>query len=96
MHMEYIYIAIAGYREGAAQNLRRVLHEYKADITTLQEIGWSGDIYYGCQTRKNEFGVGGKTRYCVINWVPIREGVGVIRLNAKFYNISIICAHCTH
>lgn len=90
-------------------NLRRILSDYKADITALQEtrkIGISEDkdrskyqcdIYFSGNPEKREFGVGfavrGKARFCVNRWVPINERICMLRIKAKFYYISIICAH---
>lgn len=90
-------------------DLRRILSDYKADITALQEtrkIGISEDkdrskyqcdIYFSGNPEKREFGVGfavrGKARFFVNRWVPINERICMLRIKAKFYYISIICAH---
>lgn len=91
------------------QDLRRILSEYKADITALQETRKIGtteekdrskyqcDIYFSGNPNKREFGVGfavkGKARFCINRWVPINERICMLRIKAKFYYISIICAH---
>uniref|UniRef100_T1H5B8 Endonuclease/exonuclease/phosphatase domain-containing protein n=1 Tax=Megaselia scalaris TaxID=36166 RepID=T1H5B8_MEGSC len=58
------------YTRGAVQDLRRDLSEYKADISVLREIRWTGkgkledkskfqcDIYFSCYLSKHELGVG--------------------------------------
>lgn len=84
------------------------LRDYRMDITALQEMKWMGkgeredkknqcDIYYSCHPSKREFGVGfavrGKTRFCVTRWTPINERLCILRVKARFYNISIICIH---
>ena len=97
------------WRAGATTDLKKVLQGYNIDITALQEIRWTGkgeiedrsryqcDLYYSCHPSKHEFGVGfavrGKARNCVTRWTPINERLCILRVKAKFYNISIICAH---
>ena len=77
------------YRGGATQDLRRILTDYKAEITALQEIRWLGkgelidkstyhcDVYYSCAPKNRELGVGfalrGKARNAVIRWEPVNE-----------------------
>ena len=94
---------------GRFEDLKKILQTYKADITALQEIRWNGkgeledrtkyqcDLYFSCTPEKREFGVGfavrGKARHCVTRWVPINERLCILRIKARFYNISLICAH---
>ncbi|XP_055371661.1 craniofacial development protein 2-like [Condylostylus longicornis] len=86
--------------------LENVLVQYKADITAIQEIRWIGsgvvrkkkcDIYYSCHKKHHILGcgfvVGDGLRRNVIGFSPINERLAVIRIRAKFYNISLICAH---
>lgn len=97
------------HKSGRLEDLRKILQTYKSDITALQEIRWKGkgeledkskyqcDLYYSCPLNKHEFGVGfavrGKVRHCVTRWTPINERICILRVKAKFYNISLICAH---
>ena len=94
------------YREGASIQLVDVLNKYKADITAIQEMRWTGqgcvkkptcDIYYSCHAEKHEFGVGfvvGKRlRHLVSRFTPVNERLATIRIKAKFHYISLICAH---
>ncbi|XP_043064519.1 uncharacterized protein LOC122320475 [Drosophila ficusphila] len=89
------------YRPGAAQQLADTLNECKADITAIQEMRWKGqencDIYYSCHTERHEFGcgfvVGAKLRHRVSHFLPINERIAIIRISAKFFNISLICVH---
>lgn len=94
------------YRPGAAQQLADALTKCKADITAIQEMRWIGqgclkknncDIYYSCHPERHEFGcgfvVGAKLRRRVSHFTPINERLATIRITAKFFNISLICAH---
>ncbi|XP_055390543.1 craniofacial development protein 2-like [Condylostylus longicornis] len=94
------------YTPGASNNLENLLVQYKADITAIQEIRWIGsgilkkkkcDIYYSCHKKHHILGcgfvVGNRLRRNVIGFKPINERLAVIRIRAKFYNISLICAH---
>ena len=94
------------YRPGAAQQLADTLNELKADITAIQEMRWKGqgrirksncDIYYSCLNDRHEFGcgfvVGAKLRHRASHFTPVSERIATIRITAKFFNISLICAH---
>ena len=94
------------YTEGASIQLVNVLRKYKADITAIQEIRWKGqgcakrqscDIYYSCHAERREFGcgfvVGERLRNLVLQFTPVNERIARIRIKAKFFNISLICAH---
>ena len=54
-------------------------------------------IYYSRDLEKHEAGVSfpdrGNARYCVSRWVPINKRLCILRVKARFYNISIICAY---
>ena len=93
---------------GGRLDLIKALTEYKSDITALQEVRWIGEggiednrnkcvIYYIGDPEIHEKGVGfairGDARYCVTRCVPINRQLCILRLKAKFYNISIICAY---
>lgn len=93
-------------RDGASIQLVNVLKDYKADITALQEIRWKGqgcckkqfcDIYYSCHAKKRIFGcgfaVGERLRNLVLQFTPVNERLATIRIKAKYFNISFICAH---
>ena len=94
------------YREGASIQLVNVLKKYKADITALQEIRWKGqgcrkmqscDIYYSGHAEKRilgcGFAVGERLRDLVLQFTPVNERLATIRIIAKYFNISLICAH---
>ena len=94
------------YRDGAHIQLVNVLNNYKADITALQEIRWKGqgcckmqscDIYYSGHAEKRilgcGFAVGERLRNLVLQFTPVNERLATIRIRAKFFNISLICAH---
>ena len=94
------------YRPGADTQLENVLSKYKADITALQEVRWTGqgcskrrscDIYYSGHVSRHEFGcgfaVGKRLRHLVSRFTPIDERLAAIRIKAKYFNISLICAH---
>ncbi|XP_073814500.1 uncharacterized protein [Musca autumnalis] len=95
------------YREGAVFALADVLGKYKADITAIQEIRWTGKdvtttpkgdaLYYSCHDTKHEFGcgfvVGRRLKHLVSSFTPVNERLATIRFKAKFFNISFICAH---
>ena len=93
---------------GGRLDLIKALTKYKTDITALQEMRWTGvgeredkrnkcDIYYSGDPEKREaevgFAVRGNARYCVSQWVPINKRLCILRVKARFYNISIICAY---
>ena len=93
-------------REGATIQLVNVLKEYKADITAIQEMRWKGqgcsneqfcDIYYSCHEEKRNFGcgfvVGERFRNLVLQFTPVNERLATLRIKAKYFNNSIICAH---
>jgi sorting nexin-29 len=82
------------------------LSNLKADITAIQEMRWNGkgcmkkrncDIYYSCHTDRREFGcgfvVGARLRHRVSQFTPVNERLATIRVAARFFNISLICAH---
>ncbi|XP_054082672.1 uncharacterized protein LOC105219245 isoform X1 [Zeugodacus cucurbitae] len=87
--------------EGASAQLVDVLVRVKADIPAIQEMRWTGhgrkkmgpcDIYYSGHIKERKFGVGfvvgERLRRRVLAFTPVDE-----RLKAKFFNISLICAH---
>ncbi|XP_060665561.1 uncharacterized protein LOC132797804 [Drosophila nasuta] len=94
------------YRPGAAQQLADTLNKCRTDITAIQEMRWIGqgcikkkncDIYYSCHPERHEFGcgfvVGARLRRRVSHFRPTNERIATIRITAKFFNISLICAH---
>ncbi|XP_073848775.1 uncharacterized protein [Musca autumnalis] len=95
------------YREGAVFALADVLEKYKVDITAIQEIRWIGKgvtttpkgdaLYYSCHDVKHEFGCGfvvsRRLKHLVSSFTPVNERLAAIRIKAKFFNISFICAH---
>lgn len=95
------------YREGAVYALADVLEKYKADITALQEVRWNGKgvtttpkgdaLYYSCHETRHEFGCGfvvsRRLKHLVSRFTPVDERLATIRIKAKFFNISLICAH---
>ena len=94
------------YRPGVTIQLADVLENYKADITAIQEMRWTGhgctkrkncDIYYSCHEKRHEFGcgfvVGKRLRHLVSRFNPVSERIATIRIRAKYFNITLICAH---
>ncbi|XP_062123260.1 craniofacial development protein 2-like [Drosophila sulfurigaster albostrigata] len=92
--------------EGASIQLADALEKLKADITAIQEMRWTGqgcskrancDIYYSCHAERREFGCGfvvsRRLRHHVSNFTPVSERLATIRVKARFFNLSIICAH---
>lgn len=82
------------------------LTDYDPDITALQEIGWVGtrkmrkpnwDLYYSGHEQQHIFGtgflVGKRANQRIIGFTPIDMRICVLRMEATFYNISIINAH---
>ena len=57
----------------------------------------SCDVYYSCHIDKHKFGCGfvvsKRLRHIVFGFTSVNERIGTIRIRAKFYNISLICAH---
>ena len=95
------------YREGAVYQLADVLEKYKADITAIQEMRWTGKgvtttpkgdaLYYSCHESRHEFGCGfvvsRRLKSLVSRFTPVDERLATIRIKAKFFNISLLCAH---
>jgi len=94
------------YTPGASNLLEKVLMQYRADITAIQEMRWIGsgslkkrncDIYYSCHAKHHIFGcgfvIGGKARQNVIGFTPYSERLAAIRIKGKFFNISLLCVH---
>ena len=92
--------------DGASAQLADALIKCRADITAIQEMRWIGqgckrqahcDIYYSCHAERREFGCGfvvsKRLRHLVSAFTPVDERLATIRIKAKFYNISLICAH---
>ena len=92
--------------EGASARLVDVLVRVKADITAIQEMRWTGqgkknigpcDVYYSCHVKERKFGVGfvvgERLRRQVLSFTPVDERLATIRIKARFFNISLICAH---
>ncbi|XP_054086336.1 craniofacial development protein 2 isoform X1 [Zeugodacus cucurbitae] len=92
--------------EGASAQLVDVLIRLKADITAIQEVRWTGqgrkkvgpcDIYYSGHIKERKFGVGfvvgERLRRRVLAFTPVDERLATIRIKARFFNISLICAH---
>ena len=57
------------------------------------------NIHYSCHAEKSEFGCGfvvdQSLRHLVSGFTSVNERVAKIRIKAKFYNISLICAHAS-
>ncbi|XP_051858036.1 uncharacterized protein LOC127565056 [Drosophila albomicans] len=55
------------------------------------------DIYYSCHAERREFGCGfvvsRRLRHHVSNFTPVSERLATNRVKARFFNLSIICAH---
>ncbi|XP_054085589.1 craniofacial development protein 2-like [Zeugodacus cucurbitae] len=92
--------------EGASVQLVDVLVRVKADITAIQEMRWTGqvrkkvgpcDINYSGHIKERKFGVGfvvgERLRRRVLAFTPVDERLATIRIKARFFNISLICAH---
>ena len=54
-------------------------------------------MYYSCHIDKHEFGCGfvvsKRLRHLVSGFTPVTKRIATILIRAKFYNISLICAH---
>ncbi|XP_054091892.1 craniofacial development protein 2-like [Zeugodacus cucurbitae] len=72
----------------------------------IQEMRWTGqgqkkvgpcDIYYSGYIKERKFGVGfvvgERLRHRVLAFHPVDERLTTIRIKARFFNISLICAH---
>ena len=70
--------------------MKNLLKRYNIDITALQEIRWKGN---GQDEDRVGLDVRGKTRFCITRWTPINERLCMLRIKAKFFYITIICAH---
>ncbi|XP_043947307.1 uncharacterized protein LOC122817927 [Drosophila biarmipes] len=87
----------------ASIQLADALEKLKA---VIQEMRWTGqgcskrancDIYYSCHAERREFGCGfvvsRRLRHHVSDFTPVSERLATIRVEARFFNLSIICAH---
>ncbi|XP_054085694.1 uncharacterized protein LOC128921619 [Zeugodacus cucurbitae] len=92
--------------ESASAQLVDVLRRLKADITAIQEVRWTGqgrkkvgpcDIYYSGHIKERKYGVGfvvgERLRRRVLAFTLVDERLATIRIKARFFNISLICAH---
>ncbi|XP_049302044.1 craniofacial development protein 2-like [Bactrocera dorsalis] len=92
--------------EDAAAHLVDVLVKIKADVTAVQEMRWTGQeqrqvgpcgIYYSGHIKECKFGVGfvvgERLRRRVFSFTPENERLDTIHIKARFFNISLICAH---
>lgn len=81
------------------------LKKYKAHITAIQEMRWTGnkilqkkfDLYYSGHNQKHMFGtdfiVAKKYNYLVLDFDPVSKRICVLRIKSRFFNLSIINAH---
>ena len=94
------------YREEADKQLADTLSQYRADVTALQEMRWTGTgflekshytIYYSGHPVNHVLGVGflvsQKMKPAVIGFESISERLCTLRLRGKFRNISLINVH---
>ncbi|XP_068222157.1 craniofacial development protein 2-like [Palaemon carinicauda] len=95
------------YKAGAAKVLEHELATYKIDIAALQEIRWTGIgklerekgviLYSGKDDGNYVEGAGfylSKRVYGAhMEFTPISSRIAKIRLNANWFNITILCLH---
>ncbi|XP_050339410.1 craniofacial development protein 2-like [Bactrocera neohumeralis] len=92
--------------EGVAAQLVDVLLKIKADITAVQEMRCTGQrqrrvgpcgIFYSGHIKERKFGVGfvvgERLRRRVLSFTRVNERLATIRIKARLFNISLICAH---
>ena len=91
------------YRSDADTQLEKVLSNYNADITALQEMRWTGqgctnlsscDVYYSGHASRHEFRygfvVGESLRHLVSKFTAVGERLAGIRINATYFYISVV------
>ncbi|XP_068227952.1 craniofacial development protein 2-like [Palaemon carinicauda] len=97
------------YKAGSAKVLEHELDIYKIDIAALQEIQWTGIgkleqekgviLYSGRDDGNHVEGAGfylSKRAYgALMEFTPMSSRLAKIRLNRKWFNITILCLH-TH
>ena len=95
------------YKPGAAKILEKELNRYGIDIAALQEIRWPGlgkvdqekghILHSGKEGDIHEEGVGfylsRKAYRSLIEFSPISSRIAKIRLEAKWFKVTIICLH---
>ena len=95
------------YKLGAAKVLEKELNRYNIDIAALQEIRWPGIgkvdqekgyiLHSGKEGDIHEEGVGfclSRRAYgSLIEFSPISSRIAKIRLNAKWFKLTILCLH---
>lgn len=94
------------YTAGGLRILESIGNKYKADLIALQEIRWTGegvlhkknfDLFYSCDKKNHLLGtgflVGRKLKPNILDFKAISPRMCVIRLKAKFFNISIVNIH---
>ena len=94
------------YRAGALRILLDQIDKYKIGITAIQEIRWTGQgvlekrdhtIFYSCDKRQHEFGVGfvvkKNYKHLVMDFKAVSTRICTLRIKGKFFNYTIINVH---
>jgi len=93
-------MAQAGKMDEIADELKK----YNTKITALQEVRWPQDgwikkknytlLYSGLKTSKGQHGteflITGCATQCILGFEPLNEIICKLRINGKFYNMTII------
>ncbi|XP_055387910.1 craniofacial development protein 2-like [Condylostylus longicornis] len=91
------------YQPDTTRTLIKILKEYKANVTAMQEMRWTGNGIlqqvktFHCDERKHELGTGfvvmNRVRHLVIDFKELNPRMCCLRLKGKFFNTSIINVH---
>jgi exonuclease III len=82
------------------------LNDYNTDITTVQEVRWTGTtiiekrdciVFYSCSNNKHQFGTGlivnKKVKHLVIVFTPVNKRISCLHIRSRFLNCSLINIH---
>lgn len=95
------------YRPGHARTVLNEMKKYKLDVLGLQEVRWTENgeykqdkysiLYSGRQDGIHRQGVGlclsEKARKSLLSFQPINERLLKVRLNCKWFNLSVVIAY---
>lgn len=96
-------------KPGALQNLKEEMRKYRIGLVAIQETRWHGSgilqsgeytLMYSGNTRGvvgaqggTGFLINNKYKPAIKNFTPINERMCTIRMESKFFNITIVCVY---
>jgi hypothetical protein len=92
-------------RPGVLAEVKETMDKYSVMVLALQEMRWKGNgifrsgrhtVFYSGganRTRGVGFVVRENIKMAVLNFTPVNERICVLRIKARFFNISIVCCY---